>query len=107
MRGEMVSPAARTPFSTFTATIRAADGVLATNDLQMIAPQARINAVGVIDMGGRTIDMRLTPRLSGVAVPFRVSGAWTGIGYTSDFLGRARPGIEARVRAVRAKAPRT
>jgi AsmA protein len=106
MRGEMVSPAARTPFSSFTATIKAADGVLATNDLQMVAPQARINAIGVIDMGGRTIDMRLTPRLSGVAVPFRVSGAWTGIGYASDILGRARPGIEARVRAVRAKAPR-
>jgi AsmA protein len=105
MRGEMVQPAARTPFSTFTATIRAADGVLATNDMVLVAPQARINAIGVIDMGGRSIDMRLTPRLSGVAVPFRVSGAWTGIGYTSDILGRARPAIEARVRAVRARAP--
>lgn len=104
MRGEMVSPTARTPFSTFTATLKAADGVLATRDLQMVAPQARINAIGVIDMGARSIDMRLTPRLSGVAVPFRVSGAWTGIGYASDILGRARPGIEARVRAVQAKA---
>ena len=105
MRGEMVSPAARTPFSGFNATIKAADGVLATTDLVMVAPAARISAIGVIDMGGRSIDMRLTPRLSGVTVPFRVSGAWTGIGYASDILGRARPGIEARVRAVRAKAP--
>ncbi len=106
MRGEMVSPAARTPFSRFAATIMAADGVLATRDLVMVAPQARINAIGVIDMGGRSMDMRLTPRLSGVAVPFRVSGAWTGIGYVSDILGRARPAIEARVRAIQARAPR-
>lgn len=106
MRGEMVSPTARTPFSSFTASIKASDGVLATNDLVMVTPDARINAIGVIDMGGRAIDMRLTPRLSGIAVPFRVAGAWTQIGYTSDFLGRARPAIEARVRAVQAKAPR-
>lgn len=106
MRGEMVQPAARTPFSTFTATIKAADGVVATNNLQMVAPQARINAIGVIDMGARAIDMRLTPRLSGIAVPFRVSGPWTQISYNSDILGRARPAIEARVRAVQAKAPR-
>ena len=71
----------------------------------MVTPDARINAIGVIDMGGRALDMRLAPRLSGIAVPFRVSGAWTQIGYASDFLGRARPAIEARVRAVQAKAP--
>ncbi|MDZ4778525.1 MAG: AsmA family protein, partial [Alphaproteobacteria bacterium] len=105
LRGEMVSPTARTPFSSFTATIKASDGVLATNNLVMVTPDARINAIGVIDMGARALDMRLTPRLSGIAVPFRVSGGWTQIGYASDFLGRARPAIEARVRAVQAKAP--
>lgn len=106
MRGEMVSPTARTPFSSFTASIKAADGVLATSDLVMITPDARINAIGVIDLGARALDMRLMPRLSGVAAPFRASGSWTQIGYASDFLGRARPAIEARVRAVQAKAPR-
>jgi AsmA protein len=106
VRGEMVSPTARTPFSSFTATVKAADGVVATNDLAMVTPEARINAIGVIDMAGRAVDMRLTPRLSGIAVPFRASGPWGQIGYQSDFLGRARPAIEARVRAVQAKAPR-
>lgn len=106
LRGEMVSPTARTPFSSFTANVRAADGVLATDNLVMVTPDARLNAIGVIDMGARALDMRLTPRLSGVAVPFRVSGPWTEIGYASDFLGRARPAVEARVRAVQAKAPR-
>lgn len=106
VRGEMVSPTARTPFSSFTASVKAADGVLATSDLTMVTPEARINAIGVIDMGGRAVDMRLTPRLSGIAVPFRASGAWGSIGYQSDFLGRARGPIEARVKAVQAKAPR-
>lgn len=106
MRGEMVHPTARTPFSTFTATVKAADGVLATSDMVMVTPDARINAIGVIDMGARNLDMRLAPRLSGVAVPFRASGGWTEIGYASDFLGRAKPAIEARVRAVQAKAPK-
>ena len=105
LRGEMVNPAARTPFSSFTATIKAADGVLATKDLVMVTPDARLSAIGVIDIGARALDMRLSPRLSGVAVPFRASGGWAQIGYASDFLGRARPAIEARVRAVQAKAP--
>lgn len=106
VRGEMIAPNARTPFSSFTASVKAADGVLATSDLVMVTPEARINAIGVIDMGGRAVDMRLTPRLSGIAVPFRASGPWGTIGYQSDFLGRARGPIEARVKAVQAKAPR-
>jgi uncharacterized protein involved in outer membrane biogenesis len=105
VRGDMVSPAARTPFSSFTASVKAAEGVVATNDLVVVTPDARINAIGVIDMGGRAVDMRLTPRLSGLAVPFRAAGPWGRIGYESDFLGRARPVVEAKVRAVRAKAP--
>lgn len=106
VRGEMMSPSARTPFSSLTATVKAADGVVATNTLAMVTPDARLNGIGVIDMGGRAMDMRLTPRLSGISVPFRVSGGWGKIGYESDFLGRAKPAIEARVRAVQAKAPR-
>jgi AsmA protein len=107
MRGEMVTPTARTPFSRFTATVRAADGVIATSDLVMVASDARIGGIGVIDMGGRAVDLRLTPRLSGIAVPFRAHGPFGKVGYESDFLGRARPAIEARVRAVQAKAPRS
>ena len=108
LRHELTAPGARTSFSNLSANFRAADGVIATQDLRMDMADARITAIGVIDAGGRAIDMRLVPRLgsSGLPVPFRVSGPWTGINYAPDFLGRARPAIEARARAVIARAPR-
>lgn len=108
MRRELVAPTARTPFTRLSATIRAADGVVATQDLELDAADARLTAVGVIDAANRSLDLRLVPRLGamGVAVPFRVSGPWTGLGYASDLLGRARPTVEGKVRAVIARAPR-
>ncbi|MDX2235849.1 MAG: AsmA family protein [Hyphomonadaceae bacterium] len=103
---DLVSPTARTPFTSFAATFTAADGVIATQDLRLESRDARITGIGVIDAGGRGIDMRLTPRLgiTALAVPFRVSGPWGRVGYASDILGRARPDVEAKVRAVVAKA---
>ena len=108
MRHELVTPAAQTRFSSLGGNFRAADGVIATQDLRLDTPDAKISAVGVIDAGSRAIDMRLVPKLgsSGLPAPFRVSGPWTGIAYASDILGRAKPAIEARARAVIAKAPR-
>ena len=108
LRHELVTSTAQTRFSNFGGTLRAANGMIATQDLRLDTPDARITAVGVIDAGGRALDLRLVPRLgsSGLPVPFRVFGPWTGITYASDILGRARPAIEARTRAVIAKAPR-
>ncbi len=108
MRRELMAPTARTPFTTFSATFKAADGVIATQDLRLDAADAKISAVGMIDAPGRRLDLRLVPRLgsTGLPVPFVASGPWTGVTYASDILGRARPAIEARTRAVVARAPR-
>jgi AsmA protein len=107
MRRELMGPSAKTPFSTLSATFRAADGVIATQDFRLDAADAKLNAIGVIDVGARSLDMRLVPRLgvTGLAAPFRVSGPWGRIGYASDFFGRARAEVEGKARAVIAKAP--
>jgi hypothetical protein len=49
--------------------------------------------------------MRITPREGGLAVPFVVRGAWTGLAYNSDLRGRERVGIQSAVRSVKARAP--
>jgi AsmA protein len=107
LRRELVSPTARTPFSVLRANFRAHDGVIATQDLRLEAPDARLDAVGVIDLGRREMDMRLVPRLgvTALAVPFRVAGRWGELDYQSDFLGRARAAVEGKARAVYAKVP--
>lgn len=109
MRGELVAPTAKTPFTNLSFSLRAFDGVIATQDLRLDASNARLTAAGVIDAGGRSLDFRVVPRLGsmGLAVPFRVSGPWTGFTYASDLLGRARGAeAEAKARAVRFPAPR-
>jgi len=100
LRGELTSANARTPFTNFSANIRAFDGVIATQDLRLDARDARLTGQGVVDAGRRTLDFRLVPRLgsTGLAVPFRVSGPWKGFTYASDLFGRAR-GAEAEQKA--------
>lgn len=103
MRGELVSKTATTPFTSLTASIRAADGVIAAQDVALAARDARLTAQGVVDARNRNLDFRVVPRLGsmGLAVPFRVSGPWGRFAYASDMFGRARGAeAEAKARAV-------
>jgi AsmA protein len=112
--GEMVGPNARTAFDGFTAGFTLAEGVAATRDLRIRAKDAEITAVGVIDVGMQAIDMRITPKAesifgriipgAGVAIPFRVQGAWSKIGYSSDMMGAARGAVEGRVNDILSRA---
>jgi AsmA protein len=108
LRQELVSRTARTPFTVMGASFRATGGVMATQDLKLEAADAKISAIGTIDVGARSMDMRMVPRLGvmALAVPFRISGPWGRFGYASDFLGRARAEVENKARAVFAKAPK-
>jgi AsmA protein len=109
LRRELVSASAKTPFTNLSFSLKAANGVIATQDMRLDARDARLTGMGVIDAGARSIDLRLVPRLGslGVAVPFRVSGPWSGFSYASDMFGRARGAeAEAKARAMFAAAPR-
>lgn len=102
MRRELVGDRARTGFTRFSAGFRADRGVIATDSLALDAQDARLTAIGTLDAGRRTIDVRLVPRLGamGLAVPFRVNGPWDAMSYSSDILGRARPEVETKARVI-------
>jgi AsmA protein len=109
LRGELISANARTQFTNFSASIRAFDGVIATQNLRLDSRDARLTGAGVIDAGRRSLDFRIVPRLgsTGLAVPFRVNGPWKGFTYASDLFGRARGGeAEQKARAVPFPSPR-
>jgi AsmA protein len=116
MSGDMVGPKARTPFKTFTANFIVSDGVGATDDLRIRAAGAEITAAGVIDLGGRSMDVRIRPKSAsvlseigiapgaGIAAPFRISGPWRKLEYKLDLLGGARDTIAQQVKIVRTRA---
>jgi AsmA protein len=66
-------------------------------DFHLLNPFVRITGNGEIDLGPRTIDFHVTPKLvatgqgqggakdpTGLAVPFEVSGPWTKLSYRPD-----------------------
>jgi AsmA protein len=113
LNGQMVSETASTPFTDFAVTFRVVDGVAATRDLRIRAKDAEVSAAGIIDIGNRRIDMRVTPRAesflsrlggpfkgAGVVFPFHISGSWNKATYVSDMRGRAKAAIDARVATI-------
>ena len=108
LRGELIAPEARTPFQGFSATFAVADGVLASDDISFNTTDLRIPGIGVIDVGARRMDMRLSPRSprGGVVFPFAVRGPWAQLSYASDMNDRAQTEILRRVREVEAASRR-
>jgi AsmA protein len=106
LRGELIAPEARTPFSGFSATFAVADGVLASNNFSFNTPDLRIPGIGVIDVPQRRLDVRLAPRSprGGVVFPFAVRGSFSQLGYASDVRDTAQREISARVLEVQAAA---
>ena len=105
LNGQLIAPAARTPFQGFSATFAVADGVLATDNLSFNTPDLRIPGVGVVDLNAHTIEARLAPRSprGGITVPFTIIGPFASPHYDSDLRGRQRAPIQAHVNAVRAR----
>jgi len=105
----LIAPEARTPFQGFSATFAVADGVLASDDISFNTTDLRIPGIGVIDVGARRMDLRLSPRSprGGVVFPFAIRGPWTQLSYASDMNDRAQTEILRRVREVEAASRRT
>jgi AsmA protein len=106
LTGNLVNPNARTRFSSMSGAFAIADGAMATDNFRLNTTDLRIDGLGVINLGEQTLNMRITPREGGLAVPFIVRGPWARLQYNSDLRGRERPGIQAQVRAVQQRAPR-
>jgi AsmA protein len=94
LTGQAVGPQSSTDFSEISSTFTIAEGRMATDDLRMLTPYARLEGRGIVNIGAQSIDMRITPRAVGVGegqggdagergygVPFQISGPWSRVGY--------------------------
>lgn len=112
LRGDLVGPDARTVFAQFEASFLLADGIAATQDLRLTNSTAQVTGTGVLDIGQQLLDMRMAARgapgrdgrTSGVALPFRALGPWSGVRYSADLLGGGRAPVERQVRDVQTRA---
>lgn len=86
---DALSPEAETDFSQFIGNLEFTNGVASITNLSMDNPVVGITGSGSIDLGARTLDVRLTPRVDvnasgagstigvdNIPVPLRVSGSW-------------------------------
>lgn len=106
-----------TDFAEMSASFQLADGVAATEDLKLLNPYIRLDGAGLVDIGGQTIDMRLSPRavnsiegqggqsdLQGLGVPFRISGPWSRPSFRPDLGDAIRQQLRDRISAAAGEA---
>lgn len=102
LNNRLVAADARTTLTGMSASFAISDGVMATDNLSFNTPDLRLRGLGILDVAGRSLDVRVVPQGTVLAIPFRVSGPWGRMGYASDIQGRARRELEPRVRAIKA-----
>lgn len=94
---EALSPEAETDFSQFVSNLDFNNGVASISNLRIDNPVVGITGAGRIDLGARTLDISLTPRvdltaagagstigLANIPVPVRVYGSWSRVQFGLD-----------------------
>ncbi|MEM9179131.1 MAG: AsmA family protein [Pseudomonadota bacterium] len=94
---EALSPEAETDFSKFIGNLDFTNGVASITDLSIDNPVVGITGAGSIDLGARTLDIRLTPRvdvaaagagstigIGDIPIPVRVYGSWSSVRFGLD-----------------------
>ena len=94
---EAFSPNATTDFSKFIGSLDITNGVATLTDLSIDNPVVGVFGSGQIDLGARTLDIRLTPRIDVTAagagstigvgdipIPVRVYGSWSSVRFGLD-----------------------
>lgn len=94
---EAFSPSATTDFSKFIGSLDITNGVATLTDLNIDNPVVGIFGSGQIDLGARTLDIRLTPRIDvnaagagstigvgDIPIPVRVYGSWSSVRFGLD-----------------------
>ena len=107
---EAFSPDAETDFTNFITALQFNNGVAHFTNLRLDNPVVAVIGSGSIDLGARTIDIRLNPKidvsaqrqgsglsLGDIPVPVRVYGSWSNIKYELD-LAAVQTELTARAR---------
>ncbi len=94
---EAFSPNATTDFSKFIGSLDITNGVATLTDLNIDNPVVGVFGSGQIDLGARTLDIRLTPRIDvnaagagstigvgDIPIPVRVYGSWSSVRFGLD-----------------------
>ena len=94
---EAFSPNATTDFSKFIGSLDITNGVATLTDLNIDNPVVGVFGSGQIDLGARTLDIRLTPRIDvnaagagstigvgDIPIPVRVYGSWSNVRFGLD-----------------------
>lgn len=115
--GAEAGPASETDFAEMAADFQLANGTAVTENVRLLNPFVRLDGQGLINIGAQTLDLRLEPRavnsaqgqggaadISGIGIPFRISGPWTQPQYRPAIEQAARE--ELRAQAQRALAGR-
>lgn len=97
------SEKATTDFAEAGGTFAIANGVMHNQDFHLLNPFVRITGAGDIDLGRRTLNFRVDPKLvgtregqggardaGGLGVPFQISGPWTKPSYKPDLMAAGR-----------------
>ena len=98
--GNVVSPQAETDFTTFSASLSVEQGLAQIQSLSLVNPVLAVSGAGQINLGGQTLDVRLTPaidksgqgnttavQLNGIPVPLRIQGNWMSPKFSPDVSG--------------------
>jgi len=104
------SPDAETDFSSFIGHLEFNNGVASITDLAIQNPALGVSGSGSIDLGARTLDIRLTPRIDAAAagagstigigdipIPVRIYGSWSNVSFGLD-TGAVQAELTARLR---------
>lgn len=94
---EALSPDATTDFTKFLGNLDITNGVATLTDLNIDNPVVGVIGSGQIDLGARTLDIRLTPRIDtnaagagstlgigDIPIPVRVFGDWSNVRFGLD-----------------------
>jgi AsmA protein len=94
---EAFSPNATTDFSKFIGSMDITNGVATLTDLSIDNPVIGVFGSGQIDLGARTLDIRLTPRvdvaaagagstigIGDIPIPVRIYGSWSNVRFGLD-----------------------
>lgn len=100
----------KTIFDGLAGTFTIADGVLANDDLKLVAPYVTASGQGELGLGERTLNYRLRPTAlaaadgtGGVMVPLLITGTWADPKFRLDLESIAREKMEAEAKAAAAR----